>query len=96
MYLTEVKLPESIRRIEKWVFHGCARLQVLEIRMIRNTSVSGSSTRLQGSAATGDPKWLRTAGVRIYRGVHRIRKRMYMEKGRSRNEVSDEFYYITG
>lgn len=26
------KLPESIRRIEKWVFHGCARLQVLEIR----------------------------------------------------------------
>ena len=32
MYLTEVKLPESIRRIEKWVFHGCARLQVLEIR----------------------------------------------------------------
>ena len=30
--LTEVRLPTHIRRIEKWVFHGCSRLQVLEIR----------------------------------------------------------------
>ena len=31
-WLTEVCLPTHIRRIEKWVFHGCSRLKVLEIR----------------------------------------------------------------
>lgn len=30
--LTEVCLPESIRYIGKWVFHGCNRLRTLEIR----------------------------------------------------------------
>ena len=30
--LTSVCLPESIRSIEKWVFHGCNRLKYLEIR----------------------------------------------------------------
>lgn len=70
------------RRIEKWVFHGCARLQVLEIRhdpeYIGEWIINKAARIL---LLPGIQSGCVLPGVRIYRGVHRIRKRMYMEKG---------------
>lgn len=61
MYLTEVKLPESIRRIEKWVFHGCARLQVLEIRHDPEYIGEWIINKAARIRCYRESKWLRTA-----------------------------------
>ena len=96
MYLTEVKLPESIRRIEKWVFHGCARLQVLEIRHDPEYIGEWIINKAARIRCYRGSKWLRTARSQDLPWSTSIRKRMIWKKGRSRNEVSDEFYNIVG
>ena len=65
--------------------------------MIRNTSVNGSSTKLQGSAATGDPKWLRTARSQdLPWSTSNKKENVYGKGDEAGNEVSDEFYNIVG